>query len=76
MSYYIKDHQLKFENNATIRLIIHAKNEIGRISKLISENINKEIRNKLQLQQWNKSTAVINWFKKIESKSNYQSCDM
>ena len=47
----LKDHKLKFENDATTRLINQAKNEIERISKLILENINKEIQNKLKLQQ-------------------------
>ena len=68
----LKDHKLNFENNATARLINPAKNEIGRISKVILENINKESRNKLQLQQWNNTTAVINWFKKIENKNKYK----
>ena len=46
-----------------------AKNEIGRISKVILENTNKELRYKLQLQQWNNTTTAINWFKKIEKKN-------
>ena len=36
---------------------------------MILENINKELRNKLQLKQWNNTTAVINWCKKIENKN-------
>ena len=67
-----KDHEPHFENNATARLIHPAKDEIGRTSKVILENINKELRNKLQLQQWNNATAVINWFKKIENKNKYK----
>ena len=39
---------------------------------MILENINKELLNKLQLQQWNNTTAVINWFKKIEDKNKYK----
>ena len=68
----LKDHKPNFENNATSRLINPAKNEVGKISKVILENINKELRNKLQLQQWNNTTAVINWFKKIEDKNKYK----
>ena len=56
--------------SANLRLINPAKNEIRRISKVILENINKELRNKLQLQQWNSTTAVINWFKNIEKKTS------
>ena len=68
----LKDHKPNFENNAMARLINPAKNEIGRINKVILENINKELRSKLQLQQWNNTTAVINWFKKIENKKKYK----
>ena len=68
----LKDHTPNFENNATARLINPAENETGRINKVILENINKELRNKLQLQQWNNTTAIINWFKKIESKNKYK----
>ena len=46
------------------------KNEIGRISKVILEYINKELQNKLQLQQWNDTSAVTTWFKKLKAKSN------
>ena len=46
------------------------KNEIGRISKVILEYINKELQNELQLQQWNDTSAVITWFKKLKAKSN------
>ena len=67
----LKDHKLNFENNATTRLINQAKNEIERISKMILENINKELRNKLQIQQWNNTTAVINWLKKNEKRNKY-----
>ena len=36
------------------------------------ENINKVLRNKLQLQQWNNTSTVINWLKKIENKNKYK----
>ena len=68
----LKDHKPNFENNATAGLINPAKTEIGRIRKVILKNINKELRNNLQLQQWNNTTAVINWFKKIENKDKYK----
>ena len=47
----LKDHELHFQNSAMARLINPAKNKIGRISKDILENINKKLRNKLQLKQ-------------------------
>ena len=68
----LKDHKPNFDNNATVTLISPAKNERGSISKVILENINKELQNKLQPQQWNNTTAVINWFKKIKSKNKHK----
>ena len=47
----LKDHKPNFKSNATTRVIIPAKNEIKIVSKVVLENINKELRNKLQLQQ-------------------------
>ena len=45
-----KDHQPNFENNATAtKLFNPAQNEIGRISKAILENINKELGSQLQV---------------------------
>ena len=41
------------------RLINPAKNEIRRISKVILESINKELRKKLQLQQWNNGYSTM-----------------
>ena len=39
---------------------------------MILENINIELRNKLQLQQLKNTTAPINWFKIIENKKKYE----
>ena len=64
----LKDHKDNFANNPKMRLINPAKNEIGRISKVILSNINKELVTKLQLNQWQSSTEVINWFKNIDNK--------
>jgi hypothetical protein len=47
----LKDHKDNFQNNPTTRLINPAKNEIGRISKHILENLNKTIRESLNLNQ-------------------------
>lgn len=63
----LKGHKLNFESDATARLIKPAENEISRISKVTFENINKESRNQLHMQQWNNTTTVIRWFQKIEN---------
>ena len=68
----LKDHKINFENNPTTRLINPAKNEIGRISKVIIANINKKLRKSLKLQQWNSNSSVINWFNNIKQKNKHK----
>ena len=64
----LKDHKPNFENKLPTRLINPAKNEIGRISKNILQTANTELRNLLQLQQWQNTSTVLEWFNKMENK--------
>ena len=67
----LKDHKSNFVNSSTVRLINPAKNEVGRLSKYILSDINLQLRNILQLNQWNNTTNVLNWFKNIKDKNSY-----
>ena len=67
----LKDHKENFENNLPTRLINPAKNEVGRISKVIVQNLNDKLHVKLKMQQWKNTADVINWFTKIENKHAY-----
>ena len=64
----LKDHKENFQNNPTARLINHAKNKLGKISKVILNRINKNIRENLQLNQWKNTSTVIDWFITIQEK--------
>ena len=69
----IKDHKENFDNHSTIspaRLINPAKNELGRIRKLILDKINKKISQKFELNQWKNTDVVIDWFKQIKTYIN------
>ena len=68
----LKDHKDNFANNPKTRLLNPAKNEIGRISKDILDNINKSLRSTLQLNQWKNTVDVIDWFKKIKNKPQHK----
>ena len=46
----IKDHKENFQNNPTCRLINTSKPEIGKISKQITEKINKIVRQQTKLR--------------------------
>ena len=47
-------------DNPTVRMINPAKNEFGKISKVILDKINKNIRENLQLDYWKNTNTVIN----------------
>ena len=48
----LKDHKENFSNRPTVRLINPAKNEIGRISKTVLDDINTRLRESLKVNQW------------------------
>ena len=50
--FILKDHKDNFANNAQVRLINPAKNELGRISKVILDKINLAIREHFSFNQW------------------------
>ena len=54
----VKDHKENFVNKPTCRLINQAKIDFGKISKKIIEDINKQLIEKLKVNQW-KSTKSI-----------------
>ena len=64
----LKDHKENFQNNPSVRLINPAKNELGRFSKFIIQAVNKELRHKINLNQWKNTEDVIDWFKSIKDK--------
>ena len=67
----LKDHKDNFTNNPKTRLINPAKNEIGRISKVILDKINCSLIETLNVNQWKNTASVINWFKQIKDKPSH-----
>ena len=65
----IKDHKPNFQENTKTRLINPMKSEVGKISKQLIQDINRLLRNKLKLQQWNNTDEVITWFNNLKNKS-------
>ena len=66
----IKDHKENFNINPKCRLINPANSEFGKVSKIIVENINKTVREKLHCNQWRNTSNVIDWFQNITDKGN------
>ena len=68
----LKDHKENFINNPTVRLINPAKNELGRISKSILDQINLDLKSVLKVNQWKNTDNVLDWFNCIENKSAHK----
>ena len=66
--FILKDHKENFQNNPTVRLINPAKNNIGRISKVILDKIKPNLIKQLKVNQWKNAQNVIEWFMNIEDK--------
>ncbi len=64
----LKDHKENFENNPKCRLINPAKSESGKLSKIILDKINSNLRKVLNLNQWENTQNVIEWFGNIKEK--------
>ena len=64
----IKDHKEHFERDKKCRLINPAKSQIGKISKQLLQEINKEVREVTGLTQWQSTKAALDWFKQIPDK--------
>ena len=62
-------HRVAMDHWQTHRLINPAKSNIGRISKNILENINRQIRLKYNLNQWRSTDQALEWFSNIDSKT-------
>ena len=65
----IKDHKDDFRSNPQYRLINPNKSELGLLSKKVLQDVNDKLRSRLNVNQWQNSTAVIEWFNKIHEKS-------
>ena len=66
---YFKDHKENFQSKPSCRLINPSKNEIGKISKIVLEKINKKLLKELDFNQWRNTDDVIRWFRNIPNKS-------
>ena len=74
----LKDHKQNFSLNPQCRLINPTKSEVGKISKIMLQNINSKIREKSGLQQWQSTNQAIEWFNSIENKQSKEfiQCDI
>ena len=64
----LKDHKDNFANRPTCRLINPSKQQIGKISKQILENINLKLVDATGVNQWKNTSSVLQWYKSLPNK--------
>ena len=67
----IKDHKDNFPQNTPCRLINPCKSEMGKVSKVVLDRINQDIRTATSAKQWMNTSTVIDWFRSIEDKNQH-----
>ena len=67
----LKDHKENFDSNPKCRLINPSKSELGKVSKIVLDDINNKLRSTLNLNQWKNTQSVISWVKAINDKPNH-----
>ena len=67
----LKNHREGYRTNPKYCLLNPTKSQLGKISKPILQKINKTLRSKLNLNQWQNSREVIEWFKNIQQKTSH-----
>ena len=64
----IKYHKENFLNHPKVRLINPVKNELGRISKTILDNINMKLFETTKMSQWKNIVSAVKWFNSLKNK--------
>ena len=67
----LKDHKEHYRTNPKYCLLNPTESQLGKISNQILQKVNKTLRSKLNLNQWQNSREVIEWFKNIQQKSSH-----
>ena len=67
----LKDHKDNFFSKPETRLINPSNSDIGQISKIIVEKVNKSIRKTKEFNQWTSTEEVLKWYKNLE-KNKYK----
>ena len=62
-----------YRTNPKYRLLNPTKKQLGKISKQILQKINKTLRSKLNINQWQNSSEFIDWLKNIKQKRSHTS---
>ena len=64
----LKDHKDNFANKPMCRLINPSKQEIGKISKKLLDDINQKLVAATNVKQWKNMSSVLQWYKNLPNK--------
>ena len=64
----VKDHKIDYENKKLVRLINPTKTELGKVSKIILQDVVDCMKKKLELNLWINTKEAIDWFSNIKNK--------
>ena len=65
----IKDHKIDHENKKSVRLINPTKTELGKVSKIILQDVVDCLKKKFELNLWISTKEAIDWFSNIKNKN-------
>ena len=65
----VKDHKPNFPEVIAFRLITATKPKLQKVSKVILERVNVELRAKLGLNQWISSKHTLDWYRQLLTRS-------
>ena len=65
----MKEHKDSFVNNPKCRLLNPAKTQIGKVSRIERDKINKIVRASSAMNQWRNTSSVIKWFQNLPEKN-------
>ena len=68
----LEGHKENFDSKSQMPPYQPSKSELGKISKVILDDIYSKIRSTLNLNQWKNKQSIINWFEAISDKPNYR----
>ena len=66
-----KDHKKRFPHRVSCRLLNPLKTYIGKIRKVLLNNINSVVLSSTKINQWENTSSVITWFEKITHKLHH-----
>ena len=67
-NFLVKDHKENWPSKVSVRLINPSKTDLGRVSKQLLQELNLNLNQVIQQNQWRNSASVLDWFENLKDK--------